>query len=281
MTFLAVIFAMVLFQMMPSSKPLHEDGWFLSLQGWTRGLGFSPTLGFIFYLAIPCIVVGFVLEKLESFLFGVVWLGGAVVLLVYSFGRENFNVLADRYHGYCVSGDHEAAYLFSQSELSVMPEDLFGDSPWSAHQAIQRRLLYLGYQRWFAVLFFFVLLGPIGALLYRLLQLSRTSPERAQALRILYYADWIPSRLLAAAFSLTGDFLASRDQLLAILTDTNKGSEEILLSVGRAAIRVKDDSDTDEPVMERLAQEIAELRGILSRSAVAWLAAYSLAILLL
>ena len=140
--------------------------------------GFSPTLGFIFYLVIPCVVVGFVLDKLESFLFGVLWLGGAVVLLLYSFGRENFNVLADRYHSYCVSGDHEAAYLFAQSELSVVPEDLSGDSPWQAHQAIQSRLLYLGYQRWFAVLFFFVLLGPIGALLYRLLQLSERLQSR-------------------------------------------------------------------------------------------------------
>ena len=277
MTFLAVIIALVFFQVMASPKSLHQDDWFLSLQRWTRGLGFSPTVGLIAYLAIPCFIVGLVLGKLEFFLFGLVWLGGAAAVLLYSFGRENVNALADRYYGYCQSEDHEAAYLFAQAELSVVPEDLTGDSPWPAHHVIQRRLLYLGYQRWFAVVFYFVLVGPLGALLYRLLQLSRHSPEEAQVARILFYADWVPSRLLAAGFSLTGDFIASRDQLLASVSDTDRGAEEILLSVGGAAIRA---SESDEPTAEVLAAQVTELRAILKRSAVAWLATFSLAILL-
>ncbi|MEH6571455.1 MAG: regulatory signaling modulator protein AmpE [Halioglobus sp.] len=280
MTFLAVIIALIFFQVMAFPKSLHQDDWFQSLQRWTRGLGFSPTIGLIAYLGIPCFIVGLVLGKLDSFLFGLVWLGGAAAVLLYSFGRENFNALADRYYGYCQNEDHEAAYLFAQSELSVVPEDLTSDRPWQAHQAIQRRLLYLGYQRWFAVVFFFVVLGPLGALVYRLLQLSRSSPEEAQVASILFYADWVPSRLLAAGFSLTGDFIASRDKLLASMSDTDKGAGEVLLSVGRAAIRASEDIECDEPSAEVLRAEAAELRAILTRSAVAWLAAFSLAILL-
>ena len=134
---------------------------------------------------------------------------------------------------------------------------------------------------WFAVLFYFVMLGPAGALAYRLLQLSRQAPERGLAVRLLYYADWIPVRLLAAGFALTGDFLGSRDELLASVSGTQQGSGAVLLEVGRAAIGASDVESTgaDASFATVAAREVTDLQALLARSAGAWLVAISLLVL--
>ena len=68
--------------------------------------------------------------------------------------------------------------------------------------------------RLIAVLFWFAILGPFGAMLYRLSSLafdySRDDPDREainlQAFHLLHILDWIPARLLAATYALVGNF---------------------------------------------------------------------------
>ena len=114
------------------------------------------------------------------------------------------------------------------------------DRPASAeevHAVVERGFLYEGYQRWFPVIFYFLVLGPAWAVAYRLLQLCRRDLEPALIERCLFFADWIPVRLLAAAFAITGDFVGSRDELLRGLTDTSRDGGELLLEVATAAAR--------------------------------------------
>ena len=64
------------------------------------------------------------------------------------------------------------------------------------------------------VLFWFCILGPFGAMLYRLTSLaflySRDDPDRKnihqQAFQLLHILNWIPARLLAATYALVGNF---------------------------------------------------------------------------
>lgn len=71
---------------------------------------------------------------------------------------------------------------------------------WSACRVI---LLWQAYQSFFAVIFWYFLLGPVAALAYRLLALAsehNKNPlvaERAGQLRHAF--DWLPVRLLAAS----------------------------------------------------------------------------------
>ena len=281
MTFMAMVIALVLLQVWGAGNPVQQDSWFTGLQSSVRGLGFSAATVFFLYLLVPVLLVELILSAVESLLFGLIWIGGAVVVLLYSFGRVEFGALADRYRSYCLGGDFEAAYLFAQSELGVEPDDESLTTAETVHMAIQRELLYVGYQRWFAVLFYFVMLGPAGALAYRLLQLSRQAPERGLAVRLLYYADWIPVRLLAAGFALTGDFLGSRDELVASVSGTQQGSGAVLLEVGRAAIGASDVESTgaEASFATVAAREVTDLQALLARSAGAWLVAISLLVL--
>ncbi|MFK8047688.1 MAG: regulatory signaling modulator protein AmpE [Halioglobus sp.] len=283
MTFLAMIAAIIVLSVHGDKSPVHEDDWFASLQNTCRGFGFSPTVSLVVYVAAPVFLVEFMLSAVDSWLFGLIWLAGASLVLLYSFGREPFDTLTQRYRSYCRSGDFEAAYLYAEEELDIDPQSLDVTSPETAHEAIQARLLYLGYQRWFAVLFFFLLVGPIAALAYRLLQLSRQSRERAIASSILFYLDWLPTRLLAAGFALTGNFLSSRDELLASVSESRQDSGSVLMSVGRAAIGASRGAEPDQqhPFSEIASQETVELRDLMSRSAGAWLIVISLIVLFL
>ena len=146
---------------------------------------------------------------------------------------------------------------------------------------VQRGFFYEGYQRWFAVLFYFVLLGPAGALAYRLLQLSRNYFDPELVDRCLFLVDWVPARLLAAAFSLTGDFVGSRDELLQGLAEPQLGAPEFLQSVGRASLDLENtafDGDVDPGAIAE--QEIDETAALLFRSAACWVVAISLLVLL-
>ena len=148
---------------------------------------------------------------------------------------------------------------------------------------VQRALLYEGLQRWFSVLFYFVLLGPAAALAYRLLQLCRDSFEPELAGRWLFLLDWIPARLLAATFALTGDFIGSREQLLSGLQDTAADAGKLLYTVAAAALGSEVASPSEEdavfgPVAEA---QNRELDALLSRSAVCWIVAMALVVLLL
>lgn len=282
MTFLALIVALILMQLYGEKNPVHSDKWFASLQRKCRGFGFSPAVSLVIYIVIPVVVVRFILNAIDSWLFGLLWIAGATLILLYSFGRASFDSLTQRYRSYCRSGDFQAAYLYAQEDLGIDPETLNVDSPEDVHEAIQTQLLYLGYQRWFAVLFYFVLLGPLASLVYRLLQLSRPTPEGKLAAKVLFYIDWVPTRLLASGFALTGNFLSSRDRLMASLSEADQASGSVLLSVGRAAIGGANtgESQNQQPFIEIAATETGELRDLMSRSAGAWLIAISLIVLL-
>ena len=90
-----------------------------------------------------------------------------------SFGRGDFQELLERYRSQCAHGDFEGAFLTTLSELDWATARDDPGSPKEVHALVQRGFTYDGYQRLFAVLFYFVLLGPAAALAYRLLQLGR------------------------------------------------------------------------------------------------------------
>ena len=72
-----------------------------------------------------------------------------------------------------------------------------------------------GLRRWFGVLFWFALLGPAGALLYRLTQLlaftpafaeGRSEGQRTLLERTSRVLDWLPAHLMALSLALASNF---------------------------------------------------------------------------
>lgn len=283
MLFLALIIAVGLMQLWGNAGRVQHDTWFVEWQDRVGGWGLPAGVGLAVAVLLPTLLAYLVLGLLQPILFGLLWIAAAVLLLLYSFGRGDFRQLMDRYRGHAYSGDFEAAYLAACEESRLAESDQRPDSGLAVHNAVQRALLYEGYQRWFAVLFYFVLLGPPGALAYRLLQLTRArSEEDGIASSCLFVADWLPSRLLAAAFALTGDFIRSRNVLLDALTDAAREPAELIYGVATAALGGEIPASVTEQadLGELAAEQNRELGGLLSRSAVCWVLILALAVLL-
>jgi len=282
MTFLAIIIALVLMQAWGSGSRVHRDDWFSGWQSTVANWRVGPQIKLALVVLLPVALVQIVLHALAPVLFGLLWIAMAVVLLLYSFGRRDFHELMERYRDQCRSADFEGAYLSTLPELGWATSQDEPVSPQEVHTLVQRCFIYEGYQRWFAVLFYFVLLGPAGALAYRLLQLCRHDFEVQYTERWIFLADWIPSRLLATAFSLTGDFVGSRDKLLDGLLDASARINQLLYAVGTAALgNVPTESEDDLVFGQEAAAENKETSSLLSRSAAAWVAVISAVVLLL
>jgi len=280
-TFLAIIVAVLLLQAWGTAERVHADGWFASWQSRVTDWGLPGAVSLALLVLLPSLLVVFVLDLVQPLLFGLLWLPLAVLLLLYAFGRGDFQASMGRYRGHAYAGDFEAAYLAAREDFDE--ED--GEDPDTAmqvHVVIQRELLYEGLQRWFAVLFYFVLFGPAAALAYRLLQMCRGNFEPERVRRWLFLLDWLPARLLAITFGLTGDFMGSRTQLRAALQDATAGAGTVLYCVGLAALgpAVSDLEGDDKEFGPWAAAQNREFNALLSRSAVCWIVALALLVLL-
>lgn len=103
------------------------------------------------------------------------------------------------------------------------------------------------HQGMFAPVFWFAVLGPAGALLYRLAHILQTewaTPSHSNAFyrasqRALYYLDWLPARITAACFAVVGDF---EDAAYCWRTQANNWPDKSLgmvLASGAGAMGVK------------------------------------------
>lgn len=278
MNFLAFIIAFAVRQLWGSQEWLHRDSWWLDWQRRAAGLGLGPWLQLLLTAGLPALLAVLVLDLLQPLLFGLLWIAAAVLLLLYAFGRGDFHALVARYRDYCERGNGEGAWLFAREELGVeVAKDNDPQRPlFDLHQQVQVSLLYDGFQRWFAVVFFFFLLGPAAALAYRLLQLYRETNPVGPVLRVLFVLDWLPARVLAATFVLAGDFVRSRDTLVAMLGDTQADTGQLLQAVGIAAAAP---GERDAP-LSQAAENAEVLSGLLRRSGIAWVLALAVVAIL-
>mgnify|MGYP001818622682 CR=1 FL=1 len=279
MSFLAMMTALALFHAWGSGEPVQQDDWFCRWQSRVGSWGLLPAVTLAFAVLAPALLAGLILDALRPALFGLLWFGGAVVVLLYALGRGDYRATRERYRRYCREGDFEAAWIAADAEWDLVSADASPGSPGEVHREIQSGLFYEGYQRWFAPLFYFLLLGPVGALAYRLLQLCRGRLAPALCARVLHLLDWVPVRVLAAVFTITGDFVASRDELLASLADFDSDAGSTLSAVGGAAMGGRRPGDGDEDLGGAAAAWDRSAEELLTRSAGAWLIAISLLVL--
>ncbi|GIX21991.1 MAG: membrane protein [Gammaproteobacteria bacterium] len=132
----------------------------------------------------------------------------ALGVLAACLGPEAFNVRVDAFLAAAERGDEAAARRAAAALLGdEAPAGLLRQA-----QAVAAALLYEGHVRLFAVLFWFFLLGPAGALLYRL---ASDTARRGHGLpaalhahlrRLFAWLDAVPAHLFALGFFLAGSF---------------------------------------------------------------------------
>jgi AmpE protein len=86
-------------------------------------------------------------------------------------------------------------------------------------------------------IFWFALLGPMGAFLYRAIELSGASPATSSlAIKLQNILDWIPARILTFFFALTGHFSKVFTRWLSVIRKGFNQNDVVLTECGMAAL---------------------------------------------
>ena len=278
MSFVVLLLAILVEKFSGVRQRLQRDG------GWLRelhkleasaGLGNKPWWVLFILIALPAVVLGLLLVVLHPVAYGLLALPIHLLVVIYSLGRGDLLGGLGPFRDAWRRGDLQAAAHVAERDLRVT-----ADSGEQLLENVQRHLLWQAYQSFFAVIFWYFLLGPVAVLSYRLLALAQEHSqnpalvERAGQLRHAF--DWLPVRLLAASFALVGNFAAVSRVMLHELLSWDISAAQLIDKAGCAAAEIPVPQLGPEGV-----SSLDTLWALLLRAAVLWYACFSVWALLL
>lgn len=271
MSFLVLILTILVEKLSSWRQALQKDQWWYEqLERSKKILPRQNSLALILALSLPILGLAILLIVLKSIAYGLLLIPVHLAVLVYSLSRGDVRVALGPFRDAWRRQDTHAASLAAQRDLLIQSEE-----PVGLLQAVQGYLLWQGFQGFFAVIFFYLIAGPLAALTYRLLVLTSEQviwPEAAgKATRLLHILDWLPVRLLSASFALIGNFITVNRALMHDLLCINEPANSLLSKAGRAAVEAENDA-----MGEKGTTILDNLWLLLIRSAVLWFASLAL-----
>ncbi len=273
MAFLCILLGVILQRSLEQLDQLRQFHWYDRYSQWMlEHLPGLDTQGAssIVILLLPIFVATLLLQGwLDDTLFGFFSLMFGLIVFLYCLGPDDLDRNVDAYLDAYEQGDNEN----SQRYASKFMDTASPTSPDHQIPEVMRGILYQANERIFAVIFWFILLGPAGALLFRLSHYSMAhhNPTLAAAAKKLQaILAWAPAHLLAMAYALTGNYEGAsagfRDKTPQ--DDLSRCNYYTLVSAGLGAL--KDCAPGEETAC------IRATRGLVLRSLVVWLATLAL-----
>jgi AmpE protein len=236
-------------------------------------------------LVLPVILVRF---GLGDMWFGFPYLVLAIVVLFFSLGPKD---IGEGVAEYCRAIEADDAERIRETAKALIEHDV-PDIPEERIRKVEESVCIQANNRLFAVVFWFVLLGPVGAWAYRVTDLIR---RRAvfNALREDRHGDkdvmlaaemvhgwlaWIPARLTAIGYAMSGSF----DGALSAWRKVHDGerrpqyaqSEKLLARVGAGALALR--NIEGESISDRGVRGAKAANGLVVRLFFIWVAVISL-----
>jgi AmpE protein len=210
LTLIAVVLALVLGHVVPSVLAVRRYDWFI---GWLRAFGrllagdspIQSRIGLLLAAGLPCLAVAGLQYLLDGRAYGLPLLVFSLLVLLYTWGPRDLDLDVD---AVVEARDGEARRV---AAATLFPE---GGDPVLEGPSLVEAVFRCALWRWFGVLFWFLLLGPAGALLYRLVALSSQghsqtvlSPSLASAAKWwLAVLNWPVAHLMTFALALAANF---------------------------------------------------------------------------
>lgn len=228
-------------------------------------------------------LIQFALEAANGVIAWLVALVFAIAVLIVCIGRRGTEEEIEAYQSAIERKDGEAAYLHVRELLP-------GEPPQSAtelHRRVLEMVLLRNHERLLAVLFWFVVLGPFGAVFYRTTTQLKTLMHSEHAfdpgyvesvLRLQGLLDWVPVRITALCHALVGSFADAVQQwriAAASAIDVYTGNRAVLIGSGLGSLRLQDDVVTSLEDPESFGFTLSETRALVYRTAVLWVTAFA------
>jgi AmpE protein len=277
-TLVAVVIALVLGHVAPAlvtaARRYHWYGhWLRWLDAQAGEDGFwSGRYGIAMALLPPLLIVALLQWALRAptLLLGFLGLLFGIVALVYAWGPRDLDIDVE-----AIIDAHDPptrraaiARLWPDGGATAA-----ADGP-ALVEAVFRNALH----RWFGVLFWFLLLGPVGALLYRLTAFSaegefaRTLPdETREGARGLYAVlDWPVAQLMTLSMALVGNFDAVFNAWREARGNQLRLDNGFLGAAARASVKSELAEEAEEYAEEGMVQAMRELPELHDAMSLVW-----------
>ncbi|WP_458130961.1 regulatory signaling modulator protein AmpE [Pseudomonas sp. R3-41] len=273
MSFLVLLLAVWIEKFSALRLRVQRDG------GWLRELNKleasprwvnRPWLVLTAMVLLPVALLALLLWVLEPVAYGLLALPVHLLVVIYSLGRGDLLAALGPFRDAWRREDLQAAAHVAKRDLDIEADD--GEQ---LLERVQGHLLWQAYQSFFAVIFWYFVLGPVAALSYRLLALAAEHSqnpgvaERASQMRHAF--DWVPVRLLAASFALVGNFVAVSRVMLHELLNWNISAADLIDKAGLVAGEIPKPVAGPDGI-----NSLDRLWELLLRAAVLWYAGFAL-----
>ncbi len=283
MTLLAIIVVFFLMQNWAGVRTIQQDNWLIKWNTWFSGqaarFNIPIEITTLLIIALPACLAAIAYSAIRHIFWSLPGFAFLLVLLIYSLGRGDFNEQIQNYLTLWRNGDFNGAYhtalSFSHGELLEQTEN-----PAQLHKHAVQAMLYQGFERWFSVIFWFVIAGPFGALVYRLsfiLANQNGIPDQycnTMVCRVIYWLEWLPVRLFGISTAVVGNFGSSIKVWRERLWHDEVSTEERLMHYGLAALGEDiclacqdcDENSDEQGLIIQGATQIEGLRSLLNRT---------------
>jgi len=236
----------------------------------------------VLLLVLPVLVLALAFRDV---LHGLLYIAFAAPVLAFCLGPRDLGKEVEEYTDAVTRGDQEATGRLAKA----LTEGDLPSEPGRRVLAVEEAVLVRANSRIFGVIFWFMVLGPSGAWLFRVSDLMRRravfeagraraagSPEPLYltvSQSIFGILAWLPARLLALGYAMAGSFEdAVSDWKKYYETCSDKFfhvNDEVLACAGRGAIRERFDA-------ESALQPVREAMRLVKRTLLIWLTAISI-----
>jgi membrane protein required for beta-lactamase induction len=255
---------------------LRRFAWFNDYMRWLENRLALHTVwngagGIVITLAGPLLLVVLITWALSEW-FTPIALLFSLTVLIFSLGPRYLNPQLDELIDAMEQGDWERI-----KELMLAFSD--NDNTFQNDQELLENILVEANERLFGVLFWFIVLGPFGALLYRLAcilrkQQSDIHGHYAESAQDLYnILNWPPARLLTLGNAVTGNMVDAMEAWREVEKQSLTVNEDVICAGGLGALsfQQQESAADDESVLQDKIYWLHALQGLLNRTLLAWL----------
>jgi len=207
----------------------------------------------VILLSPVLILYGFV-SIFDGIIYSLVLLVVSIVVLFLTLGPISLEKTFENYFESMDRDDLEGAYLHLKqddvelgavADTDIEPEEQNPDTPENDElvRNATRKILVESQKRYFGVIAWFIFLGPLGALFYRLSHIYRDAcltsefDEHLPLMdSVIHWVDWVPARITSLLFLLTGDFVKGFYRIKDYLYDADANNDQLISDTGIAAL---------------------------------------------
>lgn len=281
MNLIVIILALAGERFIGSLQDYRRFDWFLSYSDWVRSQAkvLQGTAGVLIATGSVAVLAGLIDGQFDDD-FNILSLAFSAFVLIYCLGPKTFYDQVKAFRDAHDAHNFESASWYAKdvAERKLSDEELR-----HLPRTVLEALFVACNQRLLGVIFWFVLLGPLGAVFYRTVTVLATHARNEQeksdfglgAERIAYILNWPTARLVALSYAAMGNFVEGANQMkrrdrvdAERWTDAN---EHLLACTGLSALATR-----RSPEEEITVSDIASGLALVRRSVAFWVGVIAL-----